>query len=348
MKSSKLLLGIGLFSVLIVLFIFMAGGFTEKVNHKALTTTDASDIETVTLRYQETPQIREFTGTVIADQKAQLSARVTAKVVEVLVDIGDSVTKGDVIMRLESDDLDARVQQTEQGLSSAQANLNAARKEFKRISELVERKLLPQSEFDRVESQLKTARAIFKQAQAAVKEAETTFGFSIITAPFDGVVTQKPVNEGDTATPGALLVSLYNPESLQLEVNISESLITSIAVGDQLNFNLPTSRHTGRANIVEISPSADQSSRSFLVKLALPVSPSVYPGVYGKVHVLSHSESVLTLPENSVYQVGQLDYVRIVEEGKIKTQLVQLGQNNQVRKGLHEGDEVVLNPLKLN
>ncbi|PKF76995.1 efflux RND transporter periplasmic adaptor subunit [Vibrio sp. vnigr-6D03] len=347
MRSSKLLLGAGLFAILVVLFIYMAGGFTEKVTVKPVQNEVTTDLNTVVVKYTEEPQLREFTGTVIADQQAQLSARVTAKVLELTSDVGDVVTKGEILIRLESDDLDARVKQSEQRLSSAQASMNAASKEYKRVSELVKKKLLPQSEFDRVESQLESAKASFKQSQAALKEAQTTFDYSVIRAPFDGVITTKAVGVGDTAIIGAPLMTLYNPQSLQLEVNVSESLISRVKLGTELQLELPTSHYEGKANVVEISPSADQSSRSFVVKLALSNNPSIYPGVYGKVFVFSHKTRVLSVPENALYQVGQLDYVKVYEEGKLKTQLVQLGQGTQVRKGLKEGDSVVINPLGL-
>ena len=105
MRSSKLLLGAGLFAILVILFIYVAGGFTEKVSVKPVQNKVTADFNTVVVKYTEEPQLREFTGTVIADQQAQLSARVTAKVVEITSDIGDVVTKDEVLMRLESDDL---------------------------------------------------------------------------------------------------------------------------------------------------------------------------------------------------------------------------------------------------
>ncbi|MBD1559025.1 efflux RND transporter periplasmic adaptor subunit [Vibrio sp. S9_S30] len=347
MKSLKLLVGTGLFAILTVLFIYMAGGFTEKVVSKPIAQVNTSDISTLIVEYTNQPQFREFSGTVIADQQAQLSARVTAKVVEIIADVGDSVTKGAILMRLENDDLDARVKQAEQSLSSAKASLNAASKEYNRVSELVKKRLLPQSEFDRIESQLESARASFKQRQAVMEEAKTTFDYSVIRAPFDGVITTKSIGVGDTAIVGASLMTLYNPQSLQLKVNVSESLINRIKLGADLKFTLPTSDLSGKASVVEISPSADNASRSFVVKLSLSNTPLIYPGVYGKVSVLSHYTRVLSVPESALYQVGQLDYVKVYKEGKLKTQLVQLGQGTEVRKGLKEGDAVVINPLGL-
>ncbi|WP_375749850.1 efflux RND transporter periplasmic adaptor subunit [Vibrio sp. HN007] len=346
MKISKLILGIVLFSVLGFLFLYMAGFFTEKLSEeRVVKLSDLSGAETITIESITRPIERTYTGTVVADQQATLSARLTAKIAEVLIDVGDQVQQGDVLMRLESDDLDARVLQTQEALSSAQARLNAARKEYKRVEELVGRKLLSQSEFDRAESDLKTSQAEFRRAQAAVTEAKTTSGFSIITAPFSGLITKRPINQGDTATPGMELLSLYNPEKMQLESSISESQIAKITLGSQLNYKLPTYSQEGKAEVVEIAPAADNNSRSFVVKLVLNLEQQVYPGTYGKVIVKEGNESIIQLPNEAIYQVGQLDYVKVVEDGVVSRRLVQLGENNRVRKGLSQGDTVLLSPL---
>ena len=204
----------------------------------------------------------------------------------------------------------------------------------------------PQSEFDRVESLLKTSQAELKQAQAAVTEAETTFGFSIITAPFNGVVTSRPVNKGDTATPGMQLLSLYNPDTLQIETNISETLIHKVSLGSALEFKLPAYQLEGIGEVVVISPAADHSSRSFVVKLDMNTNAPIYPGSYAKVSVLAGESSVLIVPENAVYQIGQLDYVKVVNNEVLTTRLIQLGTDRVVRKGLKAGEQVVLEPLR--
>lgn len=347
MKTSKALLAVVLFAVLGLLFMYMAGSFTEKLpEERIVRASDYADIETIVLKKQQYTRHREFSGTVIADQKAILSARLTARVADVLVDVGDSVKQGDVLMRLESDDLDARVQQTVQALSSAQARLNAARKEFNRVDELVSKNLLSKSEYDRAESELKTAQAGFRQAQAAVSEAETTLNYSIISAPFDGVITQKNVNRGDTATPGMQLVNIYNPATLQLEADVPESQIQYVKLGARLDYQLPSYQLTGEGEVVEISPAADSTSRSFVVKLKLDGKQQLYPGSFGRLSVVSGEVSHLLVPDNTLYQIGQLDYVKVIDNGTVMTKLVQLGENNIVRKGLKEGEQLVVDPLK--
>ena len=342
----KPVLGVILFSALIVVFLLMAGVFISKLSEEKITAdTGLKNIKTQILVTQKVQKQREFTATVVADQKAILAVRLTAKIAEVLVDVGAQVKQGDILIRLESTDLDARVNQTEQALSSAQSQLNIARKQYDRAQALLVKKLISQSDFDQAESQLKTANANFKQAKATVKEAETTYGFSIITAPFDGIVNSRSINVGDTATPGMNLLGLYNPKTLQLEVNISESLLSKANLGSILSYQIPSFNIKSQGNVVEVSPATDSTSRSFLLKIALQHTEKLYPGSYARVWVDSDSTEQLIVPSEAVYQVGQLDYVKVVESNQIKTKLIQLADNFEVRKGLKSGDMVLLNPL---
>lgn len=146
MKLDTKWLGVILFAILALLFLYMAGFFTEKLptEHDAKTNQiDGNNAETHQLMLTSEPVVREFPGVVVAEQHADIAARLTASVMEVLVKVGDRVRQGDVLARLESDDLDARVRQSEQALSSAQAQLNAARKEFSRVRALLNKKTDP-------------------------------------------------------------------------------------------------------------------------------------------------------------------------------------------------------------
>jgi RND family efflux transporter MFP subunit len=351
MKLDNKLLGFILLVLLALLFLYMAGFFSEKLptEHSAKTNQiDVNSVETHKMILTSEPVVREFPGVVIADQQADIAARLTASVVEVLVKVGDQVKQGDVLARLESDDLDARVRQSEQALSSAQAQLNTARKEFARVKALLNRKLIPQSQYDQAESTLQTAQANFNRSQAAVSEAETTFGYSIITAPFDGLITQKPINKGDTATPGALLLSIYNPDSLEIEVNFSESVMPYVSYDKQVDVAFPSYDVTTSAIIKEVTPSADANSRSYTVKLQFKSPSAVYPGTFAKVSLTLTDDVVLRIPKEAVYQVGQLDYVKVLQEGgEVETRLIQLGNMERVRTGLKQGDVVILNPRQL-
>lgn len=350
--NKKWITGSLLFALLLTLFLYMAGFFTPKIALKQQpqmieSTMAQSELATHTMSETIEPVIREFPGLVVANQKATIASRITATVVEVLVEVGTNVKQGDVLLRLESDDLDARVKQMEQSFSSAQAQLNAARAEYVRIKELLQKKLVPQSQYDQAESTLKTASANLEKARAAMSEAETNLGYSVISAPFDGVITQKSIHKGDTATTGSALFSMYNPESLIVEAHVSESSLSVLNVGKSINMQFPTLQTNVVGTIREVAPAADSGSRSYLVRLGFTNKDKLYPGNFVKVGLQVSNQSVLKVPAAAVYQVGQLDYVRVFEKGEFQTRLVQLGEDLRVRKGLKQGDVVLLNPREI-
>ncbi|SIO37921.1 efflux RND transporter periplasmic adaptor subunit [Salinivibrio sp. ES.052] len=347
MKAKKGLLALVLGTGLLVLFLAMAGAFTEKVASESTPNRVASDVKTLTLEAVEQPQTRTFSGKLVARQNATLAARMTATVAEVLVDVGDRVDQGDVLLRLDNADLSAKVRQVQQALASAQSQLNTARSDYRRMETLLAKKLVPQSQFDEAENRLKTAQSDYRRALAAVDEAETQFGFSLVRAPFSGVITEKIINQGDTATPGAAMLSLYNPASIEAAVNMAESVLPFVAIGQSLTVELPTYNKTLTGMVRTMTPAADTSSRSYRVVVTLPNSDpndSLLPGMFAKVTLSQKAEPVLYLPSNAHYQIGQLNYVKVLDAGEVSTRLVSLTKQGRVRKGLKAGEIVILNP----
>lgn len=342
--KQKLLLGSFLFTLLILILLYMAGVFTNKVSELEVkqANIDLSELTIYQMQFESLPITRVFTGSIVADQKVMISARLTARISEILVEVGDRVKQGDLLIRLDSGDLSAKVQQSQQAVSSAQAQLNIARKEVQRLLPLYQQKLVSPSQYDQASSELKTAQANFEKAKASVSEAETTFGFSMITAPFDAVIEQRVVDSGDLATPGMQLLSLYNPNTLHLDTNISESLMDRVTVGSELSYQLSNQESLAIARVVRITPASNSSSRSVLVSLDLTHLGNLMPGSFAKVWVTEQHQQKLILPEQALLRVGQLDYVDQLEQGQIKRKLIQLGDGFEVRKGLEAGDKVII------
>lgn len=342
--KKNLILGSFLFIGLTILLLYMAGVFENKVDREptAQLKVDVASLTLHEMRLMQVPVTRVFSATLVADQKVFISARLTARIAEILVDVGDSVKQGDVLIRLDSGDLTAKVKQSQQAVFSAQAQLNIARKEFQRLLPLYQQKLVSAAQYDQAASQLKAADANFKKAKAAVSEAQTTFGFSIITAPFDAVIEQRVVDQGDLATPGMHLLSLYQPDSLLLETNISESLLNKIELGSELSYQLSGSMQKQLASVVRVTPASNRSSRSVQVSLQPVSQQSLIPGGFAKVWVEVEQEPRLVVPEQALLKVGQLDYVDLYQDGKIQRKLLQLGEGGVVRKGLKEGDKVII------
>jgi RND family efflux transporter MFP subunit len=336
-----------------LLFVMMAGGFEKKLD-MALLPTQAPMYQSqpaAEVSLQVIDAWQTYTGSIIADQKATLSARITAQVADVLVDVGDMVKAGDILIRLDNLDLNARVRQNEQAIASAQAQLNIARKEYTRTQSLVSKKLVAQSKLDSALSTLQSAKANFKQAQASLDEATTTYGYSIIAAPFDGLITQKNVNKGDIASPGVNMLAMYNPDSMVMQAYIAASQRHQLALNQTWPVSLPEQDIRLTGHISEINPSSDANSRSIVVKLSIDASNKqpLFPGTYAKVAIKTGTKSALIIPASSVYRIGQLQYVKLIKtDNSVVPRLVETTVDDsgvlRVTKGLSSEERVLLEP----
>ncbi|PSW05602.1 efflux RND transporter periplasmic adaptor subunit [Photobacterium lipolyticum] len=347
----KQVLTIAAFISLAILFFAMSGGFVAKLDttNQDLPGEPLANRTTVTVMTDALPVWQSYTGTIVADQQATLSARLTAQVAEVLVDVGDEVKAGDILIRLDNLDLDARVRQTEQALASMQAQLNVARKEYTRTKALIAKKLVAQSKLDDALSALQSAQANFRKTQASLEEAQTTYGYSIIAAPFDGVITQKLVNKGDIASPGVAMLSLYNPLTLMMESDIAASKRYLLKLGQQWPVSLPEQNILLAGVISEITPASDVGSRSVVVKLTFENSQQpLYPGLFARVKIKTDEHQALIIPQASTYRIGQLQYVKVVDGDRVVPRLIETRPYNDqqliVRKGVTAGTVLLAEP----
>lgn len=295
------------------------------------------------------PQSRDFSGTIQAHQWTDLSSQINARVADVLVDAGDIVSVGDILLRLESDDLSARVLQSQQQLASLQARVNEARLNYKRIKKLASKKLVSQSELDKARSSLNSLESSLKAQRAALTEAEVAKSYSVITAPFDGVISRRFIDQGSVATVGSQLILMYNPDSLRLEASISESVLANVQKQPEFLMKLTAFDKPIEAWLEEIEPAADSASRSFTVKFGFDPREDIYVGMFGRVSIPLADKQTLAVPSQAILVRGQLNYIMINEENGIDKRLVRLGKKFkyqdadwvEVLGGLSVGEQVV-------
>jgi len=156
---------------------------------------------------------------------------------------------------------------------------------------------------------------------------------------------------GDIARPGVPLLVLYDPGSLRLEVPVMENLAVKLKIGDKLTVHIDALDRDVEATVDEIVPQAEAASRSFLVKMALPRSEGLYEGMFGRLRIPAGRRRHLCLPTAAIQQVGQLQFVDVVQsDGKtLERRLVTTGRLGmpgriEVLSGVEAGDRVLLRP----
>jgi membrane fusion protein, multidrug efflux system len=187
--------------------------------------------------------------------------------------------------------------------------------------------------------------ARISQAKQALGAAEVMRGYSELKAPFAGIITQKSVDPGNLATPGAPLLVIEQTGSFQFEASLEESMLPRVRTGQLVEINLESLDRALTGRISEILPSVDPGSRTFLVKVAILSGPQIRSGLFGRLTVALGGRDAISLPADSVEERGQVQSVMLVSDGVAHRRLVTTGQRSggrvEVLSGLSDRERVV-------
>lgn len=329
---------------------WISGYFTEKIppGESRPAARKLGEQPTDIIREVTKDYIEETVGTLKAASRSEISAKILATIQEIHVAAGDFVRKDDLLVTLNTGELDARLSQAAEMLAAANASVREAESDFERNTGLLESRAISQQEYEVAERKLNVARADQRRARQAVKEAEVLHSYSEIKAPKDGRIVDRLSEPGDTAQPGKPLLTLYDVQTLRLETPVLEGLAVTLKVGQTLVVHVDSIHEDFTATIDEIVPQADAASRSFLVKASLPRSDNLYEGMYGRLQIPAGQRKHLCLAMDAIQRVGQLEFVDVVlDDETLQRRLVKTGRPGmpgrvEVLSGLDVGDRVVL------
>ena len=326
--------------------------------------------------------VLDASGYVTARRQATVSAKITGKVTEVLIEEGQRVSEGDVLARL--DDTEARAQ-----LALARAQLTAARsqldevraqlvqaeRDFDRQQELLRRQLVAEQAMDAARAQRDMLRARLGNLEEQIRVAEESVGVAqvqldntVIRAPFSGVVVAKAAQPGEMISPISAgggftrtgIGTIVDMDSLEIQVDVNESFINRVTPGQPVDAILnayPDWKVPGE--VIAIIPAADRSKATVKVRVALKrKDPRIVPDMGVRVSFLGgraapgatpRGASGVLVPADAVRAEGKTGTVFVLGAGdKVARRSVTLGPavgaERQVLSGLSEGDRVVLSP----
>ena len=283
-------------------------------------------------------------GSIRPVHETAIGVRLLARVVEVNLKAGQVVNAGDVLVRLDDVDLQAKRRQSEAVLHVAQAARALAEADSVRSANLVKSKAVSRHEDDRAVTAFKSADAELRRAKESINEIQATLEWATIRSPIRGIVIDKKVSVGDMVTPGQMLATLFDPLQMQLVASVRESLAHRLNVGQPIEVQIESFNKQCLGTISEIVPEAESSSRAFQVKVTGPCPEGVYSGMFGRILIPLDEEQVLVIPRQAVQTVGQLDLVHVATGGAVSRRAVRLGRtigkDVEVLSGLREGEQV--------
>jgi RND family efflux transporter MFP subunit len=302
-------------------------------------------------------------GYVVPQRKAALASKITGRLVWLGVEEGSLVKKNQVVARLEGQDAAAVQEQAAANLEQARVELRDAALAYNRHRELLAKGVIARATYDAVLARYEKAAAGVKAAEAALTGARVSLEYTLIRAPFTGVVLTKDADIGDIVTPigaaaeaKAAVVTIADMESLQVEADVSEANLGLVKAGQPCEIQLdavPGERFAGVIHM--LVPTVDRTKATVMVKVRfLAKDNRILPQMSAKVAFLSRAikpeenRPRLAVNQGAVVKRGEKEMVFVVQGNRVREQSIsvgiRIGETVEVLEGVKAGDRVVLNP----
>jgi len=302
----------------------------------------------VEAREEQIPLKRIINGEVEAVNKATISAQTSGRVSAIHFDVDDFVPKGAIVVELTNTEQKAALRQAEANLEAVQAQFRQAEADYNRIKDLYAKKLVSKSDLDKAASRYNALKAQMEAARAAVESARKQFEYTVIRAPYDGIVTNRFVEVGETVHPGKPIMSGVSLDKLRVVTHIPESIILQVKKTMKAEVILPTGRRAP-AKKITIFPYADPATRTFKTRIDIEVeNAELYPGMTTKVVFELGTKKAVVIPAKSVMRRSELSLVFVKNGEDILLRQVRvgdrLGDKVEIISGLKPGELVALDP----
>ncbi len=306
-------------------------------------------LDSYVVSYEAVARERMYDGTVEAVHQATVSAQTTGRIAEVRYDVDDYVEAGAALMRFTDVEQQTSVRRAEAQLAEARALLVEAEEAHSRAENLRERGLGSQRDLDGALAGRDSARARVAAAESAVVAARQELEYTVVRAPYSGIVTQRHVEAGESVSRGQPLMSGLSLERLRVSVDVPQQvamLLRPDPVAEVLTGE-------GRVTPADITffPVADPVTNTFRLRLDLPDGQfGLYPGMFVKVAFHVGMQERLLVPVTSLVQRSEVTAVYVLTAEGVRLRQVRtggaFGERIEVLAGLREGDRVALDPVQ--
>ena len=294
-------------------------------------------------------------GVVEAVQRADLRAQTAGRVTSVDVDVNARVAAGAVMLRISAVEQDAGANTARAQLRAAEASAAEAQQNYQRFSALAAGQFASRAQIDQARSARDSAAAARDAARAQLAQAAQQAAYTVVRAPFSGVVARRDVEPGESVAPGQPLMSVYAPGALRIEVAVPQSRAEAIRLDPRARVLLPGNRDVVPAKVT-VFPVADVATHSVNVRIDLPdLDPAPAPGTTAKVMFdadaspAGGSGALLRIPVSAIAQRGELSGAYVRQGDRLLLRQLRLGARDgdmvEVISGLQAGDKVASDPV---
>jgi RND family efflux transporter MFP subunit len=324
------------------------GGESDAAERETATVAASVDVEIATATLETIPLLTRVTGSLEPLRSVSPGTKILGRVERVAVVEGDRVERGAPLARLESRDLEAAVAQADAAVRMAQAQLENARVQHRRMTDLHGRGSVTDKNLEDATAAFRVAEAGLDQARANLAAARVMLGYAEISSPLAGWVVEKRVEAGDMATPGMPLFTVEDLSKVKVVVQVSEADVGGLAEGAAARVEVLGREY--EATIDRVVPAGDPASRTFAVKLVLDnPQGALKSGMFVRASFAHGEQQALRVPETALVRRGQLEGLFLAaDDGRLRLRWVKTGRRDggrvEILSGLEGGERYAVAP----
>jgi RND family efflux transporter MFP subunit len=310
-------------------------------------------LDTVKVQLSDVPETYSVEGVVEATRQSTVSAQIAGRVKEILFDVGDTVKKGQVILRIDEREAAQALSGSQAQVMQAQAALQEAKANYERARQLFAQKFISQSALDKAQADYQVALARAAASEAGAGQSRIAKGYTAVVAPYSGLVAQRLVEVGEMVNVGTPLMVGFDPTQMRVIVNVPQYKLADIGKHPEVSIELPSLNRWTKAQSVTVQPVADPRTHSTQVRINLSANEAgVYPGMFVRAYFTVGKARKLLVPTSAVLHRGEVVAVYVVgDKGRLELRQVRLGEPNgqdqvEVVAGLNPGETVAVDAVK--
>lgn len=311
-----------------------------------------AQLATVVAEVRAVDQTYPAEGVVEAVRQATLAAQIAGRIVELRVDAGQAVAKGQVLARIDEREAAQAVAESEARIARAEADAGNARANYERTKRLVEQKFVSQAALDKALADLNSAQAQVSASRAGSQQAAAARSHTVIVAPFSGIVAIRHVELGEMASTGRPIVTLFDPKDLRVVAWVPQARLAEIRAHASAIIEFPNLDQRIKAKQVTVLPSADARTHTTQVRAELPdMLRGAYPGMFARARFATGRVSKLVIPARSVVYRSEVAGAYVIgAKGEVQFRQLRLGEpagedGIEVLAGVVRGERVALDPV---
>ncbi|AZP11249.1 efflux RND transporter periplasmic adaptor subunit [Undibacterium parvum] len=294
-----------------------------------------------------------ITGSIQPERRADLRAEVSAIVLQVLKENGETVKKGDLLVRLDDTSIRDLMTSAEEAARASVQSFDQAERQFQRLKTLRASGMASTQQLEDAEIRRNNAQSDLVAAKARTVQARQQLQRTEVRAPFDGVVSERKVSNGDTAQIGKELVKVIDPASMRFQGLVSADKINNVKPGQTVGFRINGYEQEFVGKVKRVDPAANATTRQVevMVEFADATNQPRVSGLYAEGRIEAGSTQTLTIANGALIRDGDKASAWRVKDGVLNKVAVVVGERDPrrgdyaLRSGLVDGDKVIANPM---